>query len=214
MQLQTIGALALSTTGNAQGNFHFLSLSTGRVISQTHATSLPMTDDMIGQVHPIAKWQSNNPGLLFTDKNEVEYQDDNDDDVSDYVPSNNDYDDDDNDDDGINYTPTEDDETDSTEDDHSTVNYDAEEDEPNEVVSEAEEHGNVGNGIDEPTDAEPPEARIPAVDSDNVVEIPAVELDDLDGGAELLDNENAGVEDQPDPASQEPVNQHDELCQG
>ena len=37
----TIGALALHPTGNIQGNFYFLSLSTGRVLNWQAATPVP-----------------------------------------------------------------------------------------------------------------------------------------------------------------------------
>ena len=45
---QTIGALMMCLTGNAQGNYYFFSLSTGCIINCTHATKLPMPDDVIG----------------------------------------------------------------------------------------------------------------------------------------------------------------------
>jgi hypothetical protein len=50
---RTIGALALRPTGNAQGNYYFFSLSTGRVINRTHATVLPMPDDVIERVNTL-----------------------------------------------------------------------------------------------------------------------------------------------------------------
>ena len=43
----TVGALALHPTGNAQGSFYFMSLSTGRVLNQIRGTALPMPDDVI-----------------------------------------------------------------------------------------------------------------------------------------------------------------------
>ena len=47
---QTTGALALRPTGNAQGNFYFFSLTTGRVLNRVHATPLPMPDNVIKRV--------------------------------------------------------------------------------------------------------------------------------------------------------------------
>lgn len=47
----TIGALAMCPTRNAQGNYYFFSLSTGQIINCTHATKLPMPNDMIEHVH-------------------------------------------------------------------------------------------------------------------------------------------------------------------
>ena len=46
----TTGAIALQPTGNAQGNFFFLSLTTGCVLNQVQATPLPMPDDVISWV--------------------------------------------------------------------------------------------------------------------------------------------------------------------
>ena len=73
---RTVGALALRLTGNAQGSFQFFSLSTGRVLSRNHATALPMPDDVIAQVHPIACQQKAHPGMVFKDRNKVLIDDD------------------------------------------------------------------------------------------------------------------------------------------
>ena len=54
MAPQTIGALAMRPTGNAQGNYYFFSLSTSRIINCAHATKLPMPDDVISRVHVLA----------------------------------------------------------------------------------------------------------------------------------------------------------------
>lgn len=93
MAPRTIGALALRPTGNAQGSFHFFSLSSGRVITRNRATVLPMPDDVIAQVHRIARRQKSHPGLLFADRAQMAVDDDmaddaesNDDDSS-YAPS-------------------------------------------------------------------------------------------------------------------------------
>ncbi|MDG7001629.1 MAG: hypothetical protein JRN15_21230, partial [Nitrososphaerota archaeon] len=68
MMPRTIGALALRPTGNVQGSFYFFSLSTGRVIVRGRATPLPMPDDVIDQVHRIARRQKANIGLMFADR--------------------------------------------------------------------------------------------------------------------------------------------------
>ena len=68
MMHQTIGALVLQPTGNAQGSFYFFSLSTGQVITQSHAMPLAMPDNMIEQVHRIAWCQKANVGLIFADR--------------------------------------------------------------------------------------------------------------------------------------------------
>lgn len=49
----TIGALAMCPTGNAQGNYYFFSLSTRLFINHTHATSLPMSNDVIECMHAL-----------------------------------------------------------------------------------------------------------------------------------------------------------------
>ena len=65
MMSRTVGALALRPTGNAQGGFYFLSLSTGRVLNRLQATALPMPDNVVDQVHRMARQQRANPGLMF-----------------------------------------------------------------------------------------------------------------------------------------------------
>ena len=65
----TVGALALRPTGNAQGSFYFMSLSTGRVLNRIRRTALPMPDDVIDRVHRMARCQKVHPGLLFGDRN-------------------------------------------------------------------------------------------------------------------------------------------------
>jgi hypothetical protein len=88
MAPRTTGALAVRPTGNAQGNYYFFSLSTGRIINRAHATKLPMPDDVIERVHALAHRQKANPGLVFLDCNQEpdgainEYDDDADDDDS------------------------------------------------------------------------------------------------------------------------------------
>jgi hypothetical protein len=71
MSPRTIGALAMRPTGNAQGNYYFFSLSTGRIINRAHATQLPMPDDVIKRVHALARRQKANPGLVFLGCNQV-----------------------------------------------------------------------------------------------------------------------------------------------
>ena len=74
---RTIGALALRPMGNIQGSFYFFSLSTGRVIARNRATSLPMPEDIIDQVHRIARRQKANLGMVFADCDQmVDKQDD------------------------------------------------------------------------------------------------------------------------------------------
>jgi hypothetical protein len=135
MAPRTIGALALRPTGNAQGNYYFFSLSTGRILNRVHATKLSMPDDVIERVHAMARRQKANPGLVFLDRNQVPDVDDDDSDAddSDYAPDS----DDDDSDDGTDfddsdayseydndsdYTPPPDD---NEEDDDNNLDYDS-----------------------------------------------------------------------------------------
>jgi hypothetical protein len=55
MTPRTIGALALWPTGNAQGTWYFMSLLTGQVLKQNHATQLPIPHEVIDTVHQMAR---------------------------------------------------------------------------------------------------------------------------------------------------------------
>jgi len=54
MAPQTVGALALCPTGNAQGRYFFFSLSTGRVVNRAQWTELPMPPKVVEWVHDMA----------------------------------------------------------------------------------------------------------------------------------------------------------------
>ena len=107
----TIGALALWPTGNAQGTWYFMSLSTGRVLKRNHATQLPMPHEVIDAVHRMARRQKANPGLVFADQNNVLDDSDGDSDDEWSQPSG-----DDEIDHGY-YLPPDDDDTESTDND-------------------------------------------------------------------------------------------------
>lgn len=66
MAPRTIGAIALRPTGNLQGNYFLMSLSTGRVVSRTRATRLPMPNEIIDIVHRMARRQNMQRGLEFS----------------------------------------------------------------------------------------------------------------------------------------------------
>jgi len=51
---RSMGAIALNPTGNAQGDYYFLSLATGAKISRHQWTELPITDTAIARVEAIA----------------------------------------------------------------------------------------------------------------------------------------------------------------
>ena len=63
MAPRTIGALALRPTGNEQGGWFYLSLSTGRKINRLHATELPMPNLVVDRIHQMAR--RNKSGLEF-----------------------------------------------------------------------------------------------------------------------------------------------------
>ena len=96
MMSRTVGALALCPTGNAQGGFYFLSLSTGRVLNRLRATALPMPDNVVDQVHRMARQHKANPRLLFGNRsvgtlNDEDMEDSSDDEEDDeYMPEDED----------------------------------------------------------------------------------------------------------------------------
>ena len=69
MSPRTVGALALRPTGNAQGSFYFMTLSTGWVLNRLRGTALLMPDNVVDRVHRMAQQKKTNPGLLFGDRN-------------------------------------------------------------------------------------------------------------------------------------------------
>ena len=58
LKSRSIGAIALSPTGNAQGDYFFMSLATGKRLSRASWTELPMTDTAIARVEAIALHQN------------------------------------------------------------------------------------------------------------------------------------------------------------
>ena len=50
MQLYTVGVLVIQPTGNCQGSYYYWNLNTKRVISRTHATPLPMPEEVIAAI--------------------------------------------------------------------------------------------------------------------------------------------------------------------
>ena len=97
MAARTIGAIALSPTGNTQGGYFLFSLTTGRVLNRGRWTSLPMPNEVIDWVHRMAHQEHGNNGLLFEDRNHNQLVDPDDDreDHSTYHPKEDDNSDDD-----------------------------------------------------------------------------------------------------------------------
>jgi hypothetical protein len=55
--LWAVGALALRTTENAHGNYHFFKLKSGLLLTRTYVTKLPMPDEVIDRVHALVRRQ-------------------------------------------------------------------------------------------------------------------------------------------------------------
>ena len=143
---RTVGTLALRPVGNDQGSFYFLSVTTGRVLNQLHATALPMPDDIIDKIHRMARQQKNNPGLIFADRNlSPDEWDEDDDDEDDETYRN---DDDDDDDDPYN---DDDPDIDGNESNHHNDNNEGEDDHiDNEIEDDDDnsEYDDEGGGAD------------------------------------------------------------------
>ena len=108
MASRTTGAIALRPTGNEQGGYYFMSLTTGRRLTRNRWTELPMPQDVIDRVHTLARRSRANRDLLFEWRDGTPIQDedvaqgDSESDDDDYEPedsSDSDNDDDESDDD-------------------------------------------------------------------------------------------------------------------
>jgi len=71
MSPRTIGAIALRPSGNEQGGYLFLSLSTGRVINRNKWTQLPIPEHVIQQVHRMARRGRAERNLTVTDRHNM-----------------------------------------------------------------------------------------------------------------------------------------------
>ena len=182
---QTVGALALRPTGNAQGSFYFMSISTGRVLNRLRATPLPMPDEVVDRIHRLARQQKANPGLLFGDRNMSSADEES-------VGSDNSEDDDD-------FTPSQDDqyEESGSEDDDINLDYSGE------SIPEMSAHGGEDSSLRTPTR----ETQAGMADEDLDMAGDKTEEDELNGDeptalvadddddAGLLDGEIKGVGD-------------------
>jgi hypothetical protein len=87
MESRTTGAIALRPTGNAQGGYYFISLTSGRRLSRSRWTTLPMPQEVIDRVHVLARRSNANRDLTFAWRDGSAIADvGNDDDDSDYDP--------------------------------------------------------------------------------------------------------------------------------
>jgi hypothetical protein len=65
LMAQTTGAIALRPTGNEQGGYYFMCLTTGRQLNRNHWQELPMPQDVIDRVHKLAQQSYNTKDLVF-----------------------------------------------------------------------------------------------------------------------------------------------------
>ena len=92
MKERTTGAILLRTTGNAQGAYFFVSLTTARRLNRQSFTPLPLPQEVINGVHSLGR--RNPKGINIRDRDrrpflEPEDRKNNDEDDSTYAPSNN-----------------------------------------------------------------------------------------------------------------------------
>jgi len=122
MVSRTTGAIALRPTGNAQGGYFFLSLTSGRRLNRNNWTKLPMPQDVIDRVHVLGRRYPR--GLTFGDRNGDAVLDD--------------YDNVNDDDDDESYDP-DDDASASTDDDSSDVGTDDSDDDDDDVDDDSDD---------------------------------------------------------------------------
>ena len=60
---RTTGAIALKSSGNLQGGYRFMNLTTGGVITWHHFTEVPITDEVIKRVHELADRDQQTEGV-------------------------------------------------------------------------------------------------------------------------------------------------------
>jgi hypothetical protein len=65
LQLRTTGAIALRPTGNRQGGYYFMSLTTGRKLTRNCWTALPVPQDVIDRVNTLGRRSNAASALSF-----------------------------------------------------------------------------------------------------------------------------------------------------
>jgi hypothetical protein len=173
MSTRTTGAIALRPTGNAQGGYYFMSLSTGKRLSRFAWTALPMPAEVIERVEVLARRNPAGGDVTFgwRDASEIIDETDDADDLhdEDYVPSDSSESDDEESNDG-----------DSDESDESSESDgDSSHDVDDEDVAASDNDDNDDNDDN--------------VDDD----------DDDDDDYDDADDENVGSDDNPPPGSDE-----------
>jgi hypothetical protein len=79
MEPRTKWGICLGPTGNMQGSYKFLSLSTGKKVTRRKFTEMPMTDSVINMVDSLGKKERCKNGLSFKNSKGKEYTFDNED---------------------------------------------------------------------------------------------------------------------------------------
>jgi hypothetical protein len=89
LRSRTTGAITLNHTGNTQGDYHFMSLITGKRLSRHQWTVLPISDATIARVEELAAIEQQpwiqSTGLIVEWRPEFPFEDDDDDDFV-YTP--------------------------------------------------------------------------------------------------------------------------------
>ncbi len=78
LEPRTKWAICMGPTGNLQGSYKFLSLATGKKVTQRKFTKMPVTKAVIKQMEEMAVKDGAVKGINFKDRKEVEYKFDND----------------------------------------------------------------------------------------------------------------------------------------
>ncbi len=77
MEPRTGWAICLGPTGNMQGSYKFLSLTTGKKVTQKKFTEMPITDSVIKRIDSLGKKEQCKSGLSFKNRKGEEYVFDN-----------------------------------------------------------------------------------------------------------------------------------------
>jgi hypothetical protein len=82
MESRTKWGICLGPTGNMQGSYKFMSLRTGKKIVRCKFTEMPMTESVMRQIDKWAKKDHAQNELTFLNRNGMEYNFCDDDDIS------------------------------------------------------------------------------------------------------------------------------------
>jgi hypothetical protein len=80
MESRTKWGICIEPTGNMQGSYKFMSLSTGKKIVRRKFTEMPMTESVMNQIDKWAKKDLTQNGLTFLNRKGMEYEFNDDDD--------------------------------------------------------------------------------------------------------------------------------------